>query len=45
MKIIDIIFFFLFLGVGVYELDLLIMNCEGCEFEVLEIFVKLNFIE
>uniref|UniRef100_A0A8W8N2R9 Methyltransferase FkbM domain-containing protein n=1 Tax=Magallana gigas TaxID=29159 RepID=A0A8W8N2R9_MAGGI len=43
--IVNAIDFLTDLGVGVYELDLLTMNCEGCEFEVLETLVKSNLIE
>lgn len=36
--------FFTDLGVGIYDVDLLTMNCEGCEYEVLETLVKTNMI-
>ncbi|XP_048729730.2 uncharacterized protein LOC125647080 [Ostrea edulis] len=43
--IVNVIDFLTDLGVGVYELDLLTMNCEGCEYEVLETLVRSNVIE
>lgn len=36
--------FFTDLGVGIYDVDLLTMNCEGCEYEVLETLLKTNMI-
>ncbi|XP_060075604.1 uncharacterized protein LOC132555267 [Ylistrum balloti] len=33
------------LGVGVFDVDLLTMNCEGCEFEALENLLSSNIIE
>ncbi|OWF53059.1 uncharacterized protein LOC110446904 [Mizuhopecten yessoensis] len=33
------------LGVGTFDVDLLTMNCEGCEFEALENLLSFNIIE
>ncbi|XP_062591894.1 uncharacterized protein LOC134253386 [Saccostrea cucullata] len=43
--IINAIDFLTDLGVGLIDLDLMTMNCEGCEFEVLETLVEFNLIE
>ncbi|XP_061177711.1 uncharacterized protein LOC133186489 [Saccostrea echinata] len=43
--IINVIDFLTDLGIGLYDLDLMTMNCEGCEYEVLETLVEFNLIE
>ena len=37
--------FMLRLGVGLFDVDLMTMNCEGCEFEALEMLLSTNLIE
>ncbi|KAK3104091.1 hypothetical protein FSP39_024336 [Pinctada imbricata] len=36
--------FFLSMGVGIYEVDLLTMNCEGCEYDILDAILDSNLI-
>lgn len=37
--------FMLKIGVGIFDVDLLTMNCEGCEFEALEMLLSTNLVE
>ncbi|KAK3083487.1 hypothetical protein FSP39_023846 [Pinctada imbricata] len=45
IRIVNAIEFFLSLGIGCSEVDLLSMNCEGCEIEVLEMLIETNMIK
>jgi FkbM family methyltransferase len=45
IRIVSILDFFIQLGLGCRPLDLLTINCEGCEFEVLETLSSTNLIE
>ncbi|XP_052794489.1 uncharacterized protein LOC128227730 isoform X2 [Mya arenaria] len=36
--------FMMKIGVGVFDIDLLTMNCEGCEFEALETLLETNLV-
>jgi hypothetical protein len=36
--------FLLKIGVGLFNIDLFTMNCEGCEFEVLETLLSTNLV-
>lgn len=44
LKIVNATSFFLLLGVGCYEVELLILNCGGCEFDVIESLLASNLI-
>lgn len=44
LKIVNATSFFLLLGVGCFEVDLLVLNCEGCELDVLESVLSSNLI-
>jgi FkbM family methyltransferase len=44
LEVVNATSFFLLLGVGCFEVDLLTINCEGCEFEVLETILTSNLI-
>lgn len=37
--------FLLKIGLGLFDIDLLTMNCEGCEFETLETLLSTNLVE
>lgn len=43
--IINAVDFFAGFGVGAFDIDLLTMNCEGCEYEVLETLLASNIIK
>lgn len=45
INIVSVYDFFILLGVACADVDLLTMNCEGCEFEVLETLASSNLIE
>jgi len=44
LKIVNATLFFQKLGIGCFEFDLITINCEGCEFDLLEILVSTNLI-
>lgn len=44
LKVFNIINFMYWLGVFCFDIDLIIINCEGCEFEILEILILSGFI-
>jgi hypothetical protein len=44
VKLIRSIDFFTNIGVGIFDIDLLTMDCEGCELEVLESLLENNMI-
>lgn len=44
LEVVNATSFFLLLGVGCFEVDLLTINCEGCEFDVLETILTSNLI-
>ncbi|OWF46734.1 uncharacterized protein LOC110455331 [Mizuhopecten yessoensis] len=45
IKVINATKFMLKLGVGCFDVDLLTINCEGCEFDVLESLISSSLIE
>ncbi|XP_048739665.2 uncharacterized protein LOC125653992 isoform X2 [Ostrea edulis] len=45
IRIVSIVDFFIQLGLGCRSLDLLTINCEGCEFDILETLISTNLIE
>ncbi|XP_061177718.1 uncharacterized protein LOC133186498 [Saccostrea echinata] len=45
VQLVGVLDFFIQLGVGCHRIDLLTINCEGCEFEVLETLISTNLIE
>jgi hypothetical protein len=45
IQIVSVLDFFIQLDVGCRSLDLLTINCEGCEFVVLETLISTNLIE
>ncbi|KAK3086433.1 hypothetical protein FSP39_018402 [Pinctada imbricata] len=45
IRIVNTIEFFSFLGVGCTDIDLLTINCEGCEIEVLEMLIETSMIK
>jgi FkbM family methyltransferase len=45
IQVVSIVDFFVQLGLGCRPLDLLTINCEGCEFDILETLVSTNLIE
>lgn len=44
LRIVNVILFFFLFGVGCYEVEFFILNCGGCEFDVIELFLVSNFI-
>ncbi|XP_055995386.1 uncharacterized protein LOC125647122 [Ostrea edulis] len=45
IKIVNVVDFFIQIGVGCNTVDLLTINCEGCEFDVLETLLSTTLIE
>lgn len=45
IDVVNVIDIFVYLGVACVDVDLLNINCEGCEFEVLEMLAATNLIE
>lgn len=45
VRLVSVLDFFIQLGVGCYKIDLLTINCEGCEIDVLETLLSTNLIE
>jgi FkbM family methyltransferase len=45
IRIVNIVDFFVQIGVGCHSVDLLTINCEGCEFDILETLLSTNLIE
>ena len=45
LKIVNALDFFASLGIGCAQVDLLSMNCEGCEIEVLEMLIETSMIK
>ncbi|XP_061177719.1 uncharacterized protein LOC133186499 [Saccostrea echinata] len=45
VQLVGVLDFFIQLGVGCHRIDLLTVNCEGCEFDVLENLLSTNLIQ
>ena len=45
LKIVKVVDFFVQLGIGCHRLDLLTINCEGCEFDVIEMLTSTSLVE
>lgn len=45
LKVANATEFFIRLGVGCVEFDLITINCEGCEYDLLEVMVETNIIK
>lgn len=45
LKVMNATNFFIKLGLGFYDIDLITVNCEGCEFDVLEAITSSSLVE
>ena len=45
LRVVNATEFFIAVGVGCYEVDLLTINCEGCEYDVLESILSSSFVK